>query len=100
MHFFDSYYEAGADLPPEEQDKYYAAIIKYFYTGEDPELDGMAGTLWKLTKPTVDTSRKRSESGKLGGAPEGNCNAQKTSKKQAKNKQTPPFLYPYPLKRL
>ena len=53
------------------------AIIAYALDGESPELSGVGSAIFSLVKPTLDTGRKKAESGKQGG-----------SKTKANDKQT------------
>ena len=64
----------------------YDAIVKYALYGEVPDLDKIAESAaiaFELSKPVLDASRRKAESGKVGG------NAKQTaSKPQANDKQT------------
>ena len=64
----------------------YDAIVKYALYGEVPDLDKIAESAaiaFELSKPVLDASRRKAESGKAGG------NAKQTaSKPQANEKQT------------
>lgn len=83
--FFESYHESFKDLPPEVVGQIVQAMCAYYFDGEDIELEGLPRTIFSLIRPVLDSSIKKSENGAKGGAPKGNTNALKTSKKQAKN---------------
>ena len=92
--FFKSYYESFKDLPENVVGLVVKAMGAYFFEGEEPELEGLAKSVFSLIKPVMDSSKKKAENGAKGGAPEGNTNALKqaknnlkTSKKQANDKQ-------------
>ena len=88
--FFKSYYESFKDLPPEVVGIVVKAMGSYFFDGVEPKLDGLAGAVFSLIKPVLDSSKKKAENGAKGGAPEGNSNASK----QAKNKQKTSKIQP------
>ena len=75
--FYRSYYEALKSLPKKEREPVLMAIIAYALDGESPELSGVGSAIFSLVKPTLDTGRKKAESGKQGG-----------SKTKANDKQT------------
>ena len=62
-----------------EKGRLYSAIAHYSLYGEEPDLTGVSAALFELMRPNIDVSNKRKEAGKMGG---------KSSKLQAKNKQT------------
>lgn len=76
MIFFVSYYEAIKELPEEQQGIVYKAIIDYAMEGIEPNLKGLAKSVFILIKPYIDSSRKKQESGSAGG---------KTGKKASKD---------------
>lgn len=67
MIFFVSYYEAIKELPEEQQGVVYKAIIDYAMEGIEPNLKGLAKSVFILIKPYIDSSRKKQESGASGG---------------------------------
>lgn len=69
FYFLESYEDAINDLDPEDQLALYKAISRYALYGEEPELTGIARTIWKLIRPNLDASRKRQEDGAKGGRP-------------------------------
>ena len=77
--FFISYWEAIEELPEKEQLPVLKAIIKYAFFDEEPtHFKGVKRAVFLLVKPTLDKSKQKSASGKLGG-----------SKPKANGKQTP-----------
>lgn len=85
--FFESYHKSFKGLPPKVIGEIILAMGNYYFDGEETELKGTSKIVFELIKPVLESSRKKSENGAKGGAPKGNTNALKTSKKQAKNKQ-------------
>jgi hypothetical protein len=61
---FQSYYEAAEELSVEGQKDFFHAIMTYAFTGEEPELKGVARGMFKLVKPNLDASRGRAQSAK------------------------------------
>ena len=54
FNFYRSYWEAAEDLSPLERLKYYEAIIKRQFTGEETELTGIAKIVYKGQKHSID----------------------------------------------
>lgn len=74
--FYRSFYEAIQDLPKENQLELYNAIAQYSLNFEEPALNGLSNTIFKLIKPQLDANTKRfingkkgAEHGKKGGRP-------------------------------
>ena len=84
--FYRSYYEASKDLPREAQADFLMAICAYMFDGVEPDLQGVASAMFKLAKPTLDTSIKRASAGQTGGKSKVNVK-QNESKTQANQKQ-------------
>lgn len=79
--FYKSYYDAIQELPKRDQSALILAICAYaIYETQPKGLSIAASTAFKLIKPTLDSGRKKAESGSLGGRV---C----TSKPQANDKQ-------------
>jgi len=78
--FFRSFFDAISDLDDTAQLELYRAIAQYSLDGEEPELKGIASTIWKVIFPNLRNSRKQYENGLKGGAPKGNANARKLKK--------------------
>ena len=91
--FYESFYKAAKRIKdPTARAEVYDAICEYALYGNEPDIDvlsEMAAIAFELIKPNLDASRKKAESGKLGGRkkqsksnPEANG-----SKTEAKRKQ-------------
>ena len=85
--FYRSYYEASKDLPREAQADFLMGICAYIFDGVEPDLQGVASAMFKLAKPTLDTSIKRASAGQTGGKSKANAK-QADSKPEANDKQT------------
>ena len=59
MVFYDSFFEAIADLPAEEFKKCACAIFGYGLRGEEPESTGIEKTIFILVKPQIDKNNQR-----------------------------------------
>lgn len=78
--FFKSFEEAINDIQDEKvQLSLYRSIVRYGLYGEEPTLNGIAATLWKLILPNLRNNRKQFENGSKGGAPKSNKNALKNN---------------------
>lgn len=76
--FYRSYYDAIQELPKKDQSAIILAVCAYaLYETEPTGLSPAASTAFKLICPTLDSGRKKAESGKQGG-----------SKAKANRKQT------------
>jgi len=64
--FYRSFYEAIQDLPKENQLELYNAIAQYSLNFEDPQLNGLSNTIFKLIKPQLDANNKRFINGQKG----------------------------------
>lgn len=84
--FYRSYYEAVKHLNKSDRAAVLMAICAYALDEELPSLSGTPAAIFALVKPTLDTSRKKAESGKRGGEHEAN-GKQNASKPQANGKQ-------------
>lgn len=83
--FLRSFEEAAQQLDDELRLQFYNALILYGLFGELPEdVDPVVKALVILCAPNIDSAKSRRENGKKGGAPTGNQNARKTTKKQPK----------------
>lgn len=66
--FYKSYYDAIQELPKRDQSALILAICAYAIYETPPKgLSIAASTAFKLIKPTLDSGRKKAESGALGG---------------------------------
>ena len=78
--FYRSYYDAIQELSKKDQSALILAVCAYaIYETLPKGLSNAASTAFKLIKPTLDSGRKKAESGSLGGA----------SKPQAKESPRP-----------
>lgn len=81
--FYESFFQAMVRIRKDaDRAKAYDAIAKYALYGEEPDMDALpdaASLAFVLIKPNLDSSRKRSESGRKGG--------KKSPKEEANNKQ-------------
>lgn len=84
--FYRSYYEALKSLPKKEREPVLMAIIAYALDGEITELTGIGSAIFSLVKPTLDTGRKKAESGKQGGS-KPKANAKQTATEKEKEKE-------------
>lgn len=69
MVFYRSFYEAIRELPPEEFKECVIAILDYALDGIPPNTNGIAKTVFHLTRPQIDANNKRYENGAKGGRP-------------------------------
>src|SRR5699024_9758660 len=69
--FYESFYRAAKRIKdPTARVAVYDAICEYALYGKEPDVDvlsEMAAIAFELIKPNLDASRKKAESGKLGG---------------------------------
>ena len=83
--FYKSYYDAIQELPKRDQSALILAICAYaIYETQPKGLSIAASTAFKLIKPTLDSGRRKAESGALGGQANGKQNGSNT---QANGKQ-------------
>ena len=83
--FYKSYYDAIQELPKRDQSALILAICAYaIYETQPKGLSIAASTAFKLIKPTLDSGRRKAESGALGGQANGK---QSESKAEANRKQ-------------
>jgi hypothetical protein len=83
--FYKSYYDAIQELPKRDQSALILAICAYaIYETQPKGLSVAASTAFKLIKPTLDSGRRKAESGALGGQANGKQNGSNT---QANGKQ-------------
>lgn len=84
--FYKSYYDAIQELPKRDQSALILAVCAYALYETPPKgLSVAASTAFKLIKPTLDSGRKKAESGALGGQANGK---QSESKSEANRKQS------------
>lgn len=78
--FYRSYYEAIQKLAKKDRLSAYEAIFEYALNENELELSGAQSAVFMLIKPTLDASKKKAESGRMGG--------KARSKSKAPSKQT------------
>lgn len=92
--FYESFYKAAKRIKdPSARAEVYDAICEYALYGNEPEIDAlseMAAIAFELIKPNLDASRKKAESGKLGGTKKQSestfeANGSKTEAKRKQN---------------
>ena len=67
--FYRSYFDAIQELPKEDQADIILAVCAYaLYETEPKGLQPAASMAFKLIRPTLDSGRKKAESGKKGGS--------------------------------
>ena len=70
MVFYKSFFDAINNVPDHEtQLQVYRAIFEFSLLEQEPELEGLAYTLFILIKPQLQANLKRREDGKKGGRP-------------------------------
>lgn len=84
--FYRSYYDAITALPKKDQSALLLAICAYALDEEEPSLTGTSKAIFALVRPTLDASRKKSESGRVGGSKPKANDKQTESKPKAKRK--------------
>ena len=63
MYFQDDFWAICAELPRSLQDKAIASLVRYFFTGEEPEFGGMAKVPFLAFQERIKLSRKNSMNG-------------------------------------
>lgn len=87
--FYRSYFDAiGQIKNVKDRAAIYDAIAAYALYEREPNLSDVAAAIFSLVRPTLDASRKKSESGKLGGSKSPSDRKQTASKPQAEAEQT------------
>ena len=87
--FYKSYWDAIEECPAKYQLPILKAIIRYALFGEEPtSLSSVCRAVFLLVKPTLDSSRKKAASGKLGGRSSRANDKQSESKPQAPSRQS------------
>lgn len=71
---YGSFYESVIELPDAEQGIVFRAIFKYAFEGIETELKGIAGAIFRLIMPSLQTQRKNWLNGCKGGRPNRNDN--------------------------
>ena len=66
---YRSFFEAIKELPKEIQSDVYNAIFDYDLNDINPELNGIAKTVFTLIKPQLDANKRKYQNGTKGGRP-------------------------------
>jgi uncharacterized phage protein (TIGR02220 family) len=69
MIFYRSFYEALRDLDSDTKATLYDAIFSYGLDFQEPELKGIAKTVFTLIRPQLDANIRKFQNGKTGGRP-------------------------------
>lgn len=64
MTFFESYLDAIEDLSEKDQLALVMAILRYGLKGEEPNLSGVPGTIFKVVRPTIAYGKTKTEKAK------------------------------------
>lgn len=91
FYFQDDFWEGIAELPRKLQDKAIASLVRYHFTGEEPDFSGPAATPFKLVKSRIDMSKKQALNRSKKQEPNENQNGtkQKPNANQSETKQEP-----------
>lgn len=87
MQIMDSHIEAGQEMSEKDRIAFYGALVEYLATGKAPELKGTPKAVFVAIRPTLDNSRKRSESGSAGGRASGKAKLEANQEANGKAKQ-------------
>ena len=85
--FYRSYYEAVTSLPKKDQSALFLAICAYALDEKEPTLTGTSKAIFSLVRPTLDASRRKAESGRVGGSKNKANEKQRESKEKANGNQ-------------
>jgi hypothetical protein len=80
--FYRSFYEAISELTIEDKGIIYDAIFNYSFNFNEPYLQGIKLTVWRLVKPQLDANIAKYNNGKKA------KHKQTTSKRKANSKQS------------
>lgn len=86
--FYRSFWDAIKELPAKDRTALLSAICEYALDGKEPTLTGIQRSIFTLIKPTLDTSARKADSGRLGGSKREANGKQTGSKPEANAKQT------------
>lgn len=87
--FFRSYYEAALQIEDMAlQAEYLIAVCGYALDDKEPDIQGVPKAMFTLARPNIDASKKKSDSGSIGGSKTQANVKQTRSKQQANSKQT------------
>lgn len=89
MVFYDSFYEAVKDLPPDEFKKAVCSILEYGLKGVPPSTSGIEKTIYIMAKPQIDKNNQRYLNGKMGGRKNQKETKEKPNDNQSVTKSEP-----------
>lgn len=93
--FYGSFYEAANKLPEGTREKYLYKLLGYMTYGIEPTFtkdEWMQEALFISHRPQIDINNKRRQSGKKGGAPYKNTNAEKQPMVNFENNKKQPMV--------
>lgn len=82
FYFQDDFWETVKELPQKEQDKAIASLVRYFFTGEEPEFNGVAKMPFIAFRDRIDLSKKQSANARKPRKPKNEPNDSQTVAKQ------------------
>lgn len=85
--WYRSYYDALKELPAEEFRDIVLAVCAYALDGEEPELSGVARSIFTLIRPTLEVGRSRAENRSR--AEQTSISAEQTCNKPEQTKNKP-----------
>lgn len=69
MYIQDDYWEAAQSLTAAQRRDFVSALVEYHYTGEAPNLTGVAKAMFTLCRDRIDAAKRSVENGRSGGRP-------------------------------
>lgn len=82
MQIHDSYISAGLMMEEANRNDFFAALVTYLATGDEPEfLQGDASVVWTAIFPSLETYRAKVKAGQNGGKKSGKVRKAKAAKK-------------------
>lgn len=67
--FYRSFFESIEQLPKKEQLEVYKAVVNYALNDVEAELKGVAGIIYSMAKPNIDSNNRKYKKGCTGGRP-------------------------------
>lgn len=64
FYFQDDFWETVKELPDQMRKEAIASLVEYFFTGEEPDVSGIASMPYKAFKGRLDIARKQSKNAK------------------------------------
>ena len=92
--FYRSFYEAVKELEPTQQAEVYNAVFEFGLNGIEPQISGIAKSIFTLIKPQILANNARYFNGQKGGRPrrddeeKGENDDETDAEKEPKSKQT------------